>query len=568
MKKPNVLFPAFSPDDIDICSKVNSRNIYIYYDYFLKNGFETLLEFIEKAKQYDARLFINFKNTITDKEILFIKVFLDFIEKTDITGIMINNFFMLDFISSKPLPFKVFVDSGMDIHNLSGVEFIRSFQKIDNLNISEEIYVKNIARIKKYTNLSLSVDSDNLPWIVDELLKSKSVDFVVIKGDFLNNKELLDGVTFIEKIIENPTKYQNKKLPFKTLHDYTYEVNPFTKEFLSTKGKNFKFRGNIEKFKWQYKETRLKKDFDKNKIELPKLSLRLNSLDQIKALKKCIKSFGFNPVYGIEYGEILNTSDLAKSSFNQILDKVKDFCAEHHIKLQLSTPRILTERDFDRVYDYVKQLFDNNPPDSIVVNNIGFWWAVINDSDYSDIPIELGQGLNILSGASINCLINQHKVESVELSSFIDINDAELCIKNIINSVPYRKLTVGGSIRIPCSGLCPLNNDSAVLSRLSCSAPCHKGNYSVVDKDREKIYTFTVDGFCRMHMFRDKILDLFKYIKPLQSIGINEFVLDFSCLETKLVPILLTRFLNSLSDKNYKTDENFLDKLYYLNYHY
>ena len=295
---------------------------------------------------------------------------------------------------------------------------------------------------------------------------------------------------------------------------------------------------------------------------------RLNSLEQIKVLKNHIKTLGFNPVYGIEYGEILNTSDLSKSSFNQILDKVKDFCIESGIKLQLGTPRILTERDFDRVYDYVKQLFDYNPPYSIIVNNIGFWWAILNDSDYASIPVELGIGLNLLSGASVNCLASKRNIEAVELSSFIDIKDAELCIKNIIDKVPFRKLTVGGSIRISCSGLCPLNNDSAVLSRLSCSAPCHKGNYAVVDKDREKVYTFTVDGFCRMHMFRDKILDLFKYTRQLQDIGVNEFVIDFSCLDTKLVPILINRFLNSLSDNNYKTDENFLDKLYYLNYHY
>jgi hypothetical protein len=71
-----------------------------------------------------------------------------------------------------------------------------------------------------------------------------------------------------------------------------------------------------------------------------------------------------------------------------------------------------------------------------------------------------------------------------------------------------------------------------------------------------------------MHLFRDKILDLFKYRKNLEEIGINEFIIDFSALSSKLIPVLLNRFLNSLIDDNYKTDENFLDKLYYLNYYF
>ena len=109
--------------------------------------------------------------------------------------------------------------------------------------------------------------------------------------------------------------------------------------------------------------------------------------------------------------------------------------------------------------------------------------------------------------------------------------------------------------------------DSAVLSRLSCPAPCQKRRFAITDKDRNKNYTILVDGFCRMHLYRDKILDLFKYIKTLQNIGINEFVIDFNALSSKLVPVLLTRYLNALCEESYETDDNFLDKLYYLNFY-
>ena len=51
-------------------------------------------------------------------------------------------------------------------------------------------------------------------------------------------------------------------------------------------------------------------------------------------------------------------------------------------------------------------------------------------------------------------------------------------------------------------------------------------------------------------------------------VGDGEFVIDFNALSSKLVPVLLNRYLNALCDTDYKTDEHFLDKLYYLNYYY
>jgi len=98
---------------------------------------------------------------------------------------------------------------------------------------------------------------------------------------------------------------------------------------------------------------------------------------------------------------------------------------------------------------------------------------------------------------------------------------------------------------VPSLGLCPLNNDSAIISRLSCKAPCHKGEYALKDPSLKKIYPFTVDGFCRMHMFEDRILEKFDEVDELVKMGINELVFDFSALPAKLVPILLTNFLNS-----------------------
>lgn len=266
-------------------------------------------------------------------------------------------------------------------------------------------------------------------------------------------------------------------------------------------------------------------------------------MEQIQEVKKFIKKIGFNPIYSIEYGEILSTVDLAKSSFNDILTAVQKFCLAQKIQLQLSTPRILIERDFDRVYEYVKNIcLGKHVPSSLIINNIGYFWALINDSDLNHIPIEIGQGINLLNSMSINCLNNIHHIKTVDFTTF---NNMEDTIKKEKDVIENKKYTIAGNIRVPSLGLCPLNNDSAIISRLSCQAPCHKGEYALKDPSLKKIFPFIVDGFCRMHMFEDTILEKFDEVDHLLKIGINEFVFDFSALNAKFVPILLTNFFNS-----------------------
>ena len=49
-------------------------------------------------------------------------------------------------------------------------------------------------------------------------------------------------------------------------------------------------------------------------------------------------------------------------------------------------------------------------------------------------------------------------------------------------------IQIGGNIRVSSMGLCPLNNDSAIISRLSCKAPCHNGCYALKDPSLNKIF--------------------------------------------------------------------------------
>lgn len=551
MKEIVVVAPVKKPEDIDLFSqKTHCRDYYVYYKKFLNNNFEYVNEFVEAAKRNNCHIFINFKHDITEENLPEIKKMLKFLKTAGIDGIFINSFAILEAIKVFKLPFKVIVDSYFDIHNLSGIDFVNSFHKVDEIIITEEIYLKNIVKIKKYTKLPLAIDADNLPWCAEDIENSGAVDKVVIKGKFANSEEILEGIELVENILAKPKIFKNHKLPFKHVRKSIYQTNHFSGDMVSAEGKNFKFSRNIQTFEWEIKRARIVKEVNFEKSEDFKINLRLSELAQLKELEKYIKKIGTNPVSSIEYGEILSTCDLSTSSFNEIIMKVKKFCKKHDIKFQLSTPRILIERDFDRVYEYVKQLLLDSPaPDSLIINNIGYFWAVINDSDINHIPIEIGQGINLLNSLSIKCLNNLAPINAVDFTSFNDMESALRTIKKVKNEIPNLKYTIAGNIRVPTQGLCPLNNDSAIISRLSCKAPCHKGGFALKDPSLKKIYPFTCDGFCRMHMFEDKILEDFDKIEILHKAGVNEFVFDFSALHAKYIPILFNNFFTSKNNK-------------------
>lgn len=542
-----IVAPIKKPDDIDVFAKETScRDYYVYYKKFLNNNFEYVNEFVDAAKRNNCAIYINFKHDITEENLPEIKKMLKFLKTAGINGIFINSFAILEAIKVFNLPFKVIVDSYFDIHNLAGIDFINNFHKVDEIIITEEIYMKNIAKIKQYTKLPLAIDSDNLPYCAEDIKKLNAIDSVVIKGKFNNSDEILDAIELIQKILDKPKLFKHQKLPFKHVRKSIYSTNHFLGVVVSAEGQDFKFSRNIRNFDWKISKQKSKLVTDYSKADIYKINFRLSELAQVKELEKYIKKAGTCPIYSIEYGEILATCDLATSSFCDLVTKVKMFCAKYGIKFQLSTPRILIERDFDRVYEYVKSILLTNPsPDSLIINNIGYFWTAINDSDINHIPIEIGQGINLLNSLSIKCLNNLAPINAVDFTAFSDIENTIKTIKKIKNDIPYKKYTIAGNIRVPSLGLCPLNNDSAVVSRLSCKAPCHRGGYGLHDPSLDKIYPFTCDGFCRMHMFEDKILEEFDKVEELYRAGVNEFVFDFSALSAKFVPILLDKFFQT-----------------------
>ena len=554
MNEIKIVAPIKSPEDIENFANATScRKFYVYHTKFIDNNFEYILKFADVAKRNNCKIYINFKHNIIEEDLPLIKKMIKFLRTVDIDGIFINSFAVLEAIKIFSLPFEVIIDSYFDIHNLSGIDFMNNFHKIDEIIVTEEIYLKNIVKIKKYTNLPLAIDSDNLPWFAEDIEKVNAIDEVVIKGKFNSSSEILEGIKLIEKILDKPKIFKNQKLPFKHVRKCTYQTNHFSGDVVSAEGSDFKFSRNIQDYEWDYDKSKLNPEINYFKEDGYKINLRLSELEQLKALKKFIKKIGFNPIDTIEYGEILSTSDLATSCFEDVIKKVKKFCKTNNIKFQLSTPRILIERDFDRVYEYCKALVISEPcAASLIINNIGYFWSVINDRDLMRIPVEIGQGVNLLNSLSIKCLNNLHPIDTIDFTPQADLSGALATLKKIKNIIPNKKITIAGNIRVPSMGLCPLNNDSAVISRLSCKAPCHRGGFALKDPSLNKLFPFTCDGFCRMHMFEDKILENYDMIDELVQAGINEFVFDFSALQAKFIPILLTNYLNSRCVGNIK----------------
>ena len=309
MDNIRIVAPVKKPEDIANFSKLTScKDYYVYHKKFLNGNFEYVNEFVEIAKQNNCSLFINFKHDINEENLPEIKKLLKFLKTAGIDGIFINSFAILEAIKVFNLPFKVIADSYFDIHNLAGIDFINNFHKISEIIITEEIYMKNIAKIKKYTKLPLAIDSDNLPFCAEDIKKLKAIDRVIIKGKFNDSEEILEAIELIQKILDKPKLFKNQKLPFKHVRKSIYRTNHFLGVVESAEGKDFKFSRNIKNHEWQISVPRIKKDIDYSKKDIYRINLRLSELAHLKELEKFIKKTGVNPVYSIEYGEILSTA--------------------------------------------------------------------------------------------------------------------------------------------------------------------------------------------------------------------------------------------------------------------
>ncbi|MFR1672728.1 MAG: U32 family peptidase, partial [Candidatus Gastranaerophilaceae bacterium] len=137
MESIKIIAPVKKPEDIELFAKeTGCRDYYVYYKKFLNNNFDYVTEFVNVAKQNGCHIYINFKHDIIEENLPEIKKMLRFLKTAGIDGILINSFAILEAIKVFNLPFKVIVDSYFDIHNLSGIDFVNNFHKVDEIIIT------------------------------------------------------------------------------------------------------------------------------------------------------------------------------------------------------------------------------------------------------------------------------------------------------------------------------------------------------------------------------------------------------------------------------------------------
>lgn len=326
-----------------------------------------------------------------------------------------------------------------------------------------------------------------------------------------------------------------------------YIVNHYLGKIITPNGDSLKFPDCIKRFDFPFiQEEELysaaKEEKSDNNFSI---NLKIVSLSQLKELEDYILKKGFNPVSSIEAGEIIHPADLCKYSAEDIIIYINNFCKKFDMKFRYGTPKTLITRDFSRVFNTAKIISKQINPYSVVINNEKFLKKFIYDENLKNINIEIGNGIDLKKQSNLSFIKKFRQIQTVDLSGFESLENIQNFVKKIKKYIPNKRLTVCGSISIESEGLCPLNNLPPEISRINCSAACQKGCYAIEDYNTNSVFPFISDGFCQMHLYENKILDLSSYVKSFVKIGITEFTIDMSILKKEVVAALLTRFLNN-----------------------
>lgn len=557
MTDPKIIVPIVKENMIAPAKEEGADILYVDYKQFINNNRFSkpqLIRYIRIAHSLMIPIYLSFGPNIYEKDLPLITSIIEDLSPLNIDGIMINDFSVLQILKEKKhkrLRLNVILDSGLNIHNIAGCDLFKKW-RARSINITEEIYLKNVTRIKKYTGKNICINLNEAIWLYNYAV-DWGIDMFKIMGTYEDIPRICLLISLIKDLTQEVKKnkgFDNIKIEqIINLMDYSnpqrhYQTDHFTRKFKDVEGKDFEFTGNIKMFHWDENKVTLEKtDIQHNTLDKKgtKLRVRLTRMEHFKSIEDYINTYGNNFIDIIEFGDIIYPSDLAKESYEMIIKKVKEFCVKHDIKLYLTTPRILIERDFERVTDTVKWLCFKNPrPEGIVINNLGLWKTVSTSRKLRELNIELGYGLNILNSKTIELFESTCPVNGIDIESDLGIDNIEQIIKNI--DIQTKSLMILGTSKLHTSGLCPLNSDIAIVSRLSCKAPCQKASYAIVDPFTNDMLPMVLDGFCRFHLVNSYIEDRLKNINKYINIGITDFIIDFSALPAEMIEPLLNRY--------------------------
>ncbi|MEW5819381.1 MAG: hypothetical protein AB1782_04260, partial [Cyanobacteriota bacterium] len=167
-----------------------------------------------------------------------------------------------------------------------------------------------------------------------------------------------------------------------------------------------------------------------------------------------------------------------------------------------------------------------------------------------ELKIELGYGFNLLNSKAVKLFESTCNVNGINIPNYLSPEYLQKVIKKL--EIPVKSIVILGPEKLDSSGLCPLNSDIAIISRLQCKAPCQKASYAVVDPFTTEMMPMVLDGFCRFHLVNSYIDDKLKEIDNYITGGITDFIIDFSALPATMIHPLLDRYCYAItSPKKY-----------------
>ncbi|MEW5819273.1 MAG: U32 family peptidase, partial [Cyanobacteriota bacterium] len=269
MTEPKLIVPINKEGMIIPAKSEGADILYVDFRNFVKNNRfskPSLIKFIKVAQSLDIPIYLHFGEDIYEEELDLIEGIVNELSTVNVDGIMINDFSVLETIKNKKikqLRFKVHLDSGLNIHNIASYEILKKW-KARSVNITEEIYLKNVTRIKKYTGKNICINVNESMWMLHYAV-NWGIDLFKISGSYKDVPRICLLISLLKELISDTKRnktFDNIKIEqVLNLLDHSkpqkhYRTDHFTKKFKDYSGNDFEFTGSIKVFNW--KEDKIK----------------------------------------------------------------------------------------------------------------------------------------------------------------------------------------------------------------------------------------------------------------------------------------------------------------------
>lgn len=248
----------------------------------------------------------------------------------------------------------------------------------------------------------------------------------------------------------------------------------------------------------------------------------------------------FDVVYDNGYRNIIISPFMyrRKLDFESILSK-------NDLNLYLKFPTIIKEHEMEKIFRVFEKFKDRIK--GILTSNAGIL-RYFRDSDYEiigDVKLNVFNELSTRFYKEIDIFTISVELSKKEIFDLSTISDKKLC------------MFIYGKTDIMVSEYCPIGTFVGKRSLdNNCSRPCTMNDFYLKDRVNNKLL-LTTEINCKIHVYKEKAIDLISEIDEIKNKNINVFRLDFideSCEDVQ-------KILNNLSQK--RSSKNAFSGNYY-----